>query len=281
MSVVSAPRHRHSPRVRRLAAESGVELDRLAGSGPAGRVTTGDVRRASTASAVAAPSAAARSVAPGLTTAQPTSVVEVDLTRVMALLERAAPQLLAREGTRLTVTAFVAKAVLEALTAQPLLNASIDPDGRTVVRPRRRRLGITVDVEDGVRVPVLHDGDQLNLVGLARRVGELADRARTGSPGPDDPAGGTFTLTDTGSRGALWDTPVLVPGQAGHLGLGAVVERPVVLRRPDGERVIGIRSMAYLALTYDHRLVDGAAAARFLFTVRTRLETARFEDDLA
>jgi 2-oxoglutarate dehydrogenase E2 component (dihydrolipoamide succinyltransferase) len=160
------------------------------------------------------------------------------------------------------------------------LNASIDDDGRTVVHHAKQNLGIAVDTDRGLVVPVLKDAGDLNLLGLSRRIDELARRARVGALSPDDLSGGTFTLTNTGSRGALFDTPILLPGQVGILGTGAIVERPVVLRRPDAERVIAIRSMAHLALTYDHRLVDGSDAARFLGAIKARLEAAQFAAEL-
>jgi 2-oxoglutarate dehydrogenase E2 component (dihydrolipoamide succinyltransferase) len=299
--------------VRRLAAEAGVPLTTLVGTGPSGRVTVDDVRRA--AAPVAAASAPAASVAaPAVTpapaaafedgdrrepmsrlrtvvaermmtslhtSAQLTSVVEVDVTPVVVLRRRVAPGLQERLGVRLTLTAFFAKAAVEALRAQPVLNASIDADGRTVVHHAKQHLGIAVDTDKGLMVPVVKDAGDLNLLGLSRRIGEVAERTRSGGLSADDLSGGTFTLTNTGSRGALWDTPILVPGQVAILGTGAVVERPVVLVRPDGERVIAIRSMAYLALTYDHRLVDGADAARFLTTIKDRLEAGRFDSELA
>ena len=289
-------------------------LAALVGTGPSGRVTADDVRRAAAAPVVAAPTAPALVAAPGVTpapaaafedgdrrepmtrlrsvvadrmmtslhtSAQLTSVVEVDVTPVVVLRRRVAPDLQERLGVRLTLTAFFAKAAVEALRAQPILNASIDGDGRTVVHHAKQHLGIAVDTDKGLMVPVVKDAGDLNLLGLSRRIGEVAERTRSGALTADDLSGGTFTLTNTGSRGALWDTPILVPGQVGILGTGAVVERPVVLVRPDGERVIAIRSMAYLALTYDHRLVDGADAARFLTTIKDRLEAGRFDSELA
>jgi len=312
-SAGGGSRHEHSPRVRRLAAEAGVALTALVGTGPSGRVTADDVRRAA-ASVAAASAPDASIVAPSVTpapaaafeegdrrepmsrlrsvvaermmtslhtSAQLTSVVEVDVTPVVMLRRRIAPDLQERLGVRLTLTAFFAKAAVEALRAQPLLNASIDADGRTVVHHAKQHLGIAVDTGKGLMVPVVKDAGDLNLLGLSRRIGEVAERTRSGALTADDLSGGTFTLTNTGSRGALWDTPILVPGQVAILGTGAVVERPVVLVRPDGERVIAIRSMAYLALTYDHRLVDGADAARFLTTIKDRLEAGRFDSELA
>ncbi|MBI1378423.1 MAG: 2-oxoglutarate dehydrogenase, E2 component, dihydrolipoamide succinyltransferase [Frankiales bacterium] len=313
--VEGAPRHVHSPRVRRLAREHGIALDAVAGTGPHGRVTPVDVERAAAAApgmaAAPAPGPAAAPARPATpsvplgagdrrepmsrlrsvvaermmtslhTSAQLTSVVEVDVTRVVELRREVAADLRDRLGVRLTLTAFFAKAAVEALRAHPVLNSSIEPDGATVVTRAGVHLGVAVDTDKGLMVPVVRDAQDLNVLGLSRRIEDVAARTRGGTIGPDELAGGTFTLTNTGSRGALWDTPILVPGQVGILGTGAVVERPVVVRRPDGERVIAIRSMAHLALTYDHRLVDGADAARFLTTIKERLEAGRFETEIA
>ena len=176
---------------------------------------------------------------------------------------------------RPTVMALVVDAVVQALRAYPLLNASIDADGRTVHDSGRQHIGVTVDTDKGVVVPVIKDAGDLNLRGLSRRIDDLTDRAGHGALLPDDLTAGTFTVTNTGSRGVVFDTPILVPGQVGIVGAGDIVERAVVVRRPDGERAIAIRSMAYLALTYDHRLVDGADAARFLTFVKERLQSER------
>ena len=213
------------------------------------------------------------------TTAQLTSVVEVDVTPIVALRDEVAADLRDRLGVRLTLTAFFAKAVIEALQAFPLLNASIDAEHRIVYRARQH-LGIAVDTDRGLLVPVIKDAGELNLLGLSRRIGDLAARTRDASLSADDLAGGTFTLTNTGSRGVLFDTPILVPGQVGILATGAVVERPVVARHADGQRVVVIRSMTHLALTYDHRLVDGADAARFLAFIKDRLEAGHFQTEL-
>jgi 2-oxoglutarate dehydrogenase E2 component (dihydrolipoamide succinyltransferase) len=285
----------HSPLVRRLASESGIALVSLRGTGPGGRVTRSDVAAIAAAQAHAAPPDAGDQVEPMSrlrtviaermltslrTTAQLTSVVEVDVSAVVALRGQASAELSARLGVRLTYTAFYARAVVEALRAFPLLNASIGADGHSVVHHASQHLGVAVDTDRGLMVPVVKDAGDLNLLGLSRRIGELAAGARDGSLSPDDLAGGTFTLTNTGSRGVLFDTPILVPGQVGILGTGAIVERPTVTRHSDGQRVVVIRAMTHLALTYDHRLVDGADAARFLAFVKERLEAGQFRAEL-
>jgi 2-oxoglutarate dehydrogenase E2 component (dihydrolipoamide succinyltransferase) len=183
-------------------------------------------------------------------------------------------------GGRLTFTAFFVDAVVQALRAYPLLNASIDSDGRTI-HHARQHVGVAVDTDGGLVVPVIKDAGDLNLRGLSRRISDVSGRARRGALFPDDLSAGTFTVTNTGTRGALFDTPILVPGQVGILGAGKIVERAVAIRRSDGERAIAIRSMAYLALTYDHRLVDGATAARFLTFVTERLQGERPASELS
>jgi 2-oxoglutarate dehydrogenase E2 component (dihydrolipoamide succinyltransferase) len=266
VSVVTAARHRHSPRVRRLAAEVGVGLSSVDGTGPGGRVTTADVRRAK----VAADDASALPTGSG--TAQPataalTSVVEVDVSAIVG-----------HDQGDLPLAAYVAKATVEALRQHPRLNTPVGTDGSTDATVH---LGLAVDSGRGTVVSVVPDAGDLNLQGLARRLAELVDRAHTGSSRTDDLPGGTFTLADAGSHGALWDTPPLAPGQAAALGLGSVVERPVVVRRPDGERVVAIRSMAYLVLARDPQLADAAESGRFLKSVKDRLEAGRSHGDRA
>jgi pyruvate dehydrogenase E2 component (dihydrolipoamide acetyltransferase) len=322
--TVPGPRHRHSPRVRRLASQAGVRLDTVVGSGPSGRVTPRDVLAlvpgTTTAAQLATPVAentrpgptataaptrgpvptpitvedgdqtrpmtrlrslvAERMMTSLQTSAQLTSVMEVDLTAVVALRERTKGDLAERLGIRLTITAFFAKTVVEALRAHPLLNSSIHADGRTVVQHASQHLGVAVDTPKGLMVPVARGAGDLTLLALCRRINDLAAGARSGSLTADQLSGGTFTLTNTGSRGVLWDTPILVPGQVGILGSGTVVERPAVVRLAGGGRGIAIRSITNLALTYDHRLVDGADAARFLGTIKDRLEAGQFQDDL-
>jgi pyruvate dehydrogenase E2 component (dihydrolipoamide acetyltransferase) len=295
--VRSAPRHRHSPLIRRLARETGVDPDSLVATGPGGRVTRADLASAvahrTTPSPIPVVRAAAedpaveeerrepmsrlrtivaeRMMTSLATSAQLTCVVEVDLSGIVRL----------RRGERstddipLSMTAFFVDAVVQALRGYPLLNASIDTDGHTIVHHARHHIGIAVDTARGLVVPVIRDAGDLSLRGLSRRIADLAGRARSGTLAPDDLSAGTFTVTNTGSRGALFDTPILVPGQVGILGTGAAAERPVVVRRSTGERAIAIRDMAHLALTYDHRLIDGADAARFLALIKQRLEIER------
>ncbi len=207
--------------------------------------------------------------------AQLTTVVEVDVTKVARLRAAAKADFLEREGVKLSFMPFFALAAIEALKQHPMVNSSIDGD--EVTFHARENLGIAVDTEKGLIVPVIKDAGDLNIAGLARKIAELAERTRSNKIGPDDLGGGTFTLTNTGSRGALFDTPILNQPQVGILGTGSVVKRPVVHTDTDGQETIAIRSMIYLALTYDHRIVDGADAARFLTTMKTRLEDASFE----
>lgn len=212
--------------------------------------------------------------------AQLTTVVEVDVTRVAALRTRAKDAFLAREGIPLSFLPFFARATLEALKHFPNLNASVNSDTSTVIFHDSAHLGIAVDTDRGLLVPVIRDAGDLTLSGLARRITDLAERTRTSKVGPDELSGGTFTLTNTGSRGALFDTPIINQPQVGILGTGLVVKRPVVVTEPHGEDAIAIRSMVYFALTYDHRIVDGADAARFLNAIKTRLESADFQAEL-
>ncbi|MGB6021640.1 MAG: 2-oxoglutarate dehydrogenase, E2 component, dihydrolipoamide succinyltransferase [Ornithinimicrobium sp.] len=207
--------------------------------------------------------------------AQLTTVVEVDVTKVARLRAQAKNDFLQREGVKLSFMPFFALAAVEALKQHPTVNSSIDGD--QVVFHAQENLGIAVDTEKGLIVPVIKDAGDLNVAGLARKIADLAERTRTNKIGPDELGGGTFTLTNTGSRGALFDTPILNQPQVGILGTGSVVRRPVVVVDEDGGENIAIRSMVYLALTYDHRIVDGADAARFLSTVKARLEEASFE----
>jgi 2-oxoglutarate dehydrogenase E2 component (dihydrolipoamide succinyltransferase) len=212
--------------------------------------------------------------------AQLTTVVEVDVTRVARLRQQAKAEFERREGVKLSFLPFFAAATVEALKQHPNVNASIDTEAGTVTYHEAEHLGIAVDTERGLLVPVIHDAGDLNLGGLARKIADLAERTRANKVSPDELGGGTFTLTNTGSRGALFDTPIINQPQVGILGTGAVVKRPVVADDPDLGEVIAVRSMVYLALTYDHRIVDGADAARFLVTVKERLEHGAFEADL-
>ena len=210
--------------------------------------------------------------------AQLTTVVEADVTAIARLRDRAKDDFEAREGVKLTFLPFFALAAVEALKVHPKLNAVIDGD--QVTYHDAEHVGVAVDTERGLMVPVIHSAGDLNIGGLARKIGDLAQRTRSGHVGPDELAGGTFTLTNTGSRGALFDTPIINQPQVAILGTGTVVKRPVVVTDPALGEVIAVRSMVYLALTYDHRLVDGADAARFLNTVKSRLEEGAFEAEL-
>jgi pyruvate dehydrogenase E2 component (dihydrolipoamide acetyltransferase) len=210
--------------------------------------------------------------------AQLTTVVEADVTAIARLRDRAKADFEAREGVKLTFLPFFALAAVEALKMHPKLNAVINGD--QVTYHDAEHLGVAVDTERGLMVPVIHNAGDLNIGGLARKIGDLAQRTRSGQVGPDELAGGTFTLTNTGSRGALFDTPIINQPQVAILGTGTVVRRPVVVKDSALGEVIAVRSMVYLALTYDHRLVDGADAARFLTTVKNRLEEGAFETEL-
>ncbi|MFC6850802.1 2-oxoglutarate dehydrogenase, E2 component, dihydrolipoamide succinyltransferase [Aquipuribacter hungaricus] len=210
--------------------------------------------------------------------AQRTTVVEVDVTRVAALRTRAKNSFAQREGVRLSFLPFFALAAVEALKAYPVVNSSVEGD--EIVYHGGEHLGIAVDTERGLLVPVIKDAGDLNIAGLARKIADLAERTRTNKATPDELSGGTFTLTNTGSRGALFDTPILNQPQVAILGTGSVVKRPMVLTDAEGNESIAVRSMVYLALSYDHRVVDGADAARFLSTVKARLEEGAFESAL-
>jgi 2-oxoglutarate dehydrogenase E2 component (dihydrolipoamide succinyltransferase) len=211
--------------------------------------------------------------------AQLTTVVEVDVTKIARLRERAKRDFEAREGVRLSFLPFFAVAAVEALKQYPVVNASIEED--QVVYHAEENLGIAVDTDRGLLVPVIRGAGDLNIAGIARKIADIAERTRTNKITPDELGGGTFTLTNTGSRGALFDTPIINQPQVAILGTGGVVKRPVVVADAFGDETIAIRSMVYLALTYDHRLVDGADAARFLVAVKHRLEEGAFEADLA
>jgi 2-oxoglutarate dehydrogenase E2 component (dihydrolipoamide succinyltransferase) len=308
-----------TPLVRKLASEHGVDLSRLQGSGVGGRIRKQDVQAAidSAQQQQAAPAPAQGAVAPSApavspeasdeakalrgttqkmsrlrqvlarrmveslqTAAQLTTVIEVDVTRIARLRERAKQSFEASEGVKLSFLPFFAKAAVEALKLHPKINASVDEENKAVTYHAAEHLSIAVDTERGLLSPVIHDAGDLNLGGLARKVADLADRTRANKVKPDELSGGTFTLTNTGSRGALFDTPILNPPQVAMLGTGTVVKRPVVVSDGNGGDTIAIRSMVYLALSYDHRLVDGADAARFLTTLKQRLEEGSFEADL-
>jgi pyruvate dehydrogenase E2 component (dihydrolipoyllysine-residue acetyltransferase) len=211
------------------------------------------------------------------TSAQLTTVVEADVTAIARLRDRAKAAFEAREGVKLSFLPFFALATVEALKAHPKLNAVIDTANGTVIYHDAEHLGIAVDTQRGLMVPVIRNAGDLNIGGLARKIADLAQRTRAGQVSPDDLTGGTFTLTNTGSRGALFDTPIINQPQVGILGTGTVNKRAVVVDDQDLGEVITVRSIVYLALTYDHRLVDGADAARFLVTIKNRLEEGAFE----
>jgi 2-oxoglutarate dehydrogenase E2 component (dihydrolipoamide succinyltransferase) len=304
-----------TPLVRRLAAEHGVDLSSVTGTGVGGRIRKQDVLAAAApaAPAAAAPAAPAASAvsrpssaaSPDLTlrgrteklsrlraviarrmvesleiSAQLTTVVEADVTRIAKLRSQVKDDFAAREGVKLSFLPFFAKAAVEALKAHPSVNSSVDLEAGTVTYHDSENLGVAVDTERGLLVPVIQGAGDLSLAGIARKIADLAERTRTNKITPDELGGGTFTLTNTGSRGALFDTPIINQPQVAILGTGSVVKRPVVVQDPDLGEVIAVRSMVYLALTYDHRIVDGADAARFLTTVRERLEAGQFHGEL-
>ena len=213
------------------------------------------------------------------TSAQLTTVVEVDVTRIAALRGRIKADFELREGVKLSFLPFFCKAAVEALKVYPQINSSIDMDAGIITYHDSENLGIAVDTDRGLLVPVVRDAGDLNIAGIARRIADLAERTRTNKVGPDEVSGGTFTVTNTGSRGALFDTPIINMPQVAILGTDSVVKRPVVIS-DDGQDVIAIRSMVYLSLSYDHRIVDGADAARFLSTVKSRLEEGAFDAEL-
>jgi pyruvate dehydrogenase E2 component (dihydrolipoyllysine-residue acetyltransferase) len=275
-----------------------------AAAGPAAAAPAAPAPAAAAAPAPSAPAASARPVVPSTlrgttermsrarqviarrmveslqTSAQLTTVVEADVTAISRLRDRAKADFEAREGVKLSFLPFFALATLEALKVHPRLNASIDAEAGQVIYHDDEHLGIAVDTERGLMVPVIQNAGDLNIGGLARKIADLATRTRAGQVSPDELAGGTFTLTNTGSRGALFDTPIINQPQVAILGTGSVVKRAVVVEDPALGEVITVRSMVYLALTYDHRLVDGADAARFLATVKERLEEGAFEAEL-
>ena len=305
-----------TPLVRKLAAENGVDLASVKGTGVGGRVRKQDVLAA--AEAKQAPTAAASPAAPVappvvakaaasplahlrgttvkasrirqltarktreslLASAQLTQTHEVDMTKIVTLRSRAKKDFAEREGVNLTYLPFIARAVIEALKAHPNINASYNEETSEITYYDAEHLGFAVDTEQGLLSPVVHNAGDLSLAGLARAVNDIAARARSGDLKPDELSGGTFTITNIGSQGALFDTPILVPPQAAMLGTGAIVKRPRVIIDEAGNESIGVRSICYLPMTYDHRLIDGADAGRFLTTVRRRLEDGAFEAEL-
>ena len=289
---------RLSPLVRRLVREHGFDPRALRGTGQGGRITEEDVRAAVERgdARTSAPRLAAPTSGPGgparteplsrmrkviaqrmhdsiHTTAQLTAAVEADVTRIMALRAQVRAAARARHGITLSPMAFLAHATVRALAMHPLLNASIDVEAGTMTLHAGVNLGIAVDAPNGLMVPVIRDAQQLGPVGLQQRIADLAERARTRRITPDDLSGGTFTITNTGSRGSLFDTPILNPPEVGILATPAIEKRPVVITAEDDTDRIAIRSRTYLCLTYDHRLIDGADAARFLTDLATLVDS--------
>ncbi len=301
-----------TPIVRKLANDLGVNLASVKGTGIGGRIRKEDVEAAAPKSAssvstatTAAPAQrsaaapvvatsplrgttvtmsrlrkviAARMVESLQVSAQLTTVIEVDVTKIARLRDRSKATFEAREGVKLSFLPFFAVAVCEALKQHPVLNSSVEGD--QIIYHGAEHLGVAVDTERGLLVPVIHNAGDLNMGGIARKISDLAARTRDNKVTPDELGGGTFTLTNTGSRGALFDTPIINQPQVAILGLGAIVKRPMVVKGEDGGETIAIRSMVYLGLSYDHRVVDGADAARFLVTLKERLEGGAFESDL-
>jgi pyruvate dehydrogenase E2 component (dihydrolipoamide acetyltransferase) len=300
-----------TPLVRKLAVDNDVDLAALKGTGIGGRIRKQDVLEAAAAVKAAAVPAVPTAPAPAMTapsvsvspkrgttekmsrlrrviaarmveslqiSAQLTTVVEVDVTKIARLRDKAKRDFEAREGIKLSFLPFFAVAAVEALKAHPSVNSSVEGD--VITYHGSENLGVAVDTERGLLVPVIKDAGDLNIAGLARRIADLAERTRTSQVSPDELGGGTFTLTNTGSRGALFDTPIINQPNVAILGTGAVVKRPVVVKDQDGGETIAIHSMVYLALSYDHRVVDGAGAARFLNTMKGRLEEGAFEASL-
>lgn len=308
-----------TPLVRKLAKDNGIDLSTVKGTGVGGRIRKQDVQAAIAAKGSTAPAAApAASAAPAADGApkaahtfevspkrgtvektarirqviakrmresldistQLTQVTEVDMTRVAQLRAKAKDGFLAREGAKLTFLPFFAQAVTEALQQHPALNASMTEDLKQITYPDSENVAIAVDTPKGLLVPVIKNASDLGIAGLAKAIGDLGGRARTGDIAPEELTGSTFTITNIGSFGALFDTPIINQPNVAILGTGSIVKRPMVVKDVDGNDSIAIRSMCYLSLTYDHRVVDGADAGRFLYTLKTRLEEANFEAEL-
>jgi 2-oxoglutarate dehydrogenase E2 component (dihydrolipoamide succinyltransferase) len=294
-----------TPLVRRLASQQGVDLASVTGTGVGGRIRKEDVLKAAE-SASSAPAAAAAPAAPaplevsplrGTTqpmsrlrkvlakravesmqqTAQLTTVVEVDVTALAEYRDSVKASFLEKTGDKLSFLPFFALAAAEALRAFPIVNATVD--GEQIVYPESENVSIAVDTERGLLTPVLRDAASKNIAEIAHEIADLAARTRDNKLKPDELAGGTFTLTNTGSRGALFDTPVVFLPQSAILGTGTVVKRPGLVK-VGGADAIAVRSYVYLALSYDHRIIDGADAARFLGAVKARLESAQFAAQL-
>ncbi|WP_426246659.1 2-oxoglutarate dehydrogenase, E2 component, dihydrolipoamide succinyltransferase [Nocardioides sp. LHG3406-4] len=303
-----------TPLVRKMAAENGVDLAAVTGTGVGGRIRKQDVLDAAAAKKAPAPEAAPAAAAPAAASAAPapssspsplrgkteplsrlrkviakrmveslqvsaqlTTVVEVDVTTIARLRASVKDDFATREGVKLSFMPFFAKAAIDALKQHPSLNATIDTEKGEVTYFDRENLAIAVDTEKGLLTPVIKEAGDLSIAGLARKIADVAERTRSNKITPDELSGGTFTLTNTGSRGALFDTPIINQPQVAILGTGSIVKRPVVIDDPNLGETIAVRSMVYLALTYDHRLVDGADAARYLTEVKQRLEAGQFD----
>ncbi|MBC8090769.1 MAG: 2-oxoglutarate dehydrogenase, E2 component, dihydrolipoamide succinyltransferase, partial [Pseudonocardia sp.] len=212
--------------------------------------------------------------------AQLTTVQQVDMTRVAKLRARAKAEFERREGVKLTYLPFFAKAVVEALKAFPQVNASINDETKEVTYHAHVHLAVAVDTPRGLLVPVIKNAEDLNIAGLSRKIADVAARTRDNKIGPDELSGGTFTITNIGSAGALFDTPIINQPQVAILGTGVITKQPMVITGTDGDDVIAVRQVCYLPLTYDHRLVDGADAGRFVSAIKARLEEGAFEADL-
>ena len=302
-----------TPLVRKLAKDNGIDLSTVKGTGVGGRIRKQDVQAAIAAKGSTAPAAAPAAdgapkaghtfeVSPKRGTVEKTArirqviakrmresldistqltqVTEVDMTRVAQLRAKAKDGFLAREGAKLTFLPFFAQAVTEALQQHPALNASMTEDLKQITYPDSENVAIAVDTPKGLLVPVIKNASDLGIAGLAKAIGDLGGRARTGDIAPEELTGSTFTITNIGSFGALFDTPIINQPNVAILGTGSIVKRPMVVKDVDGNDSIAIRSMCYLSLTYDHRVVDGADAGRFLYTLKTRLEEANFEAEL-
>jgi 2-oxoglutarate dehydrogenase E2 component (dihydrolipoamide succinyltransferase) len=287
-----------TPLVRKLAAESGVNLAAVSGTGVGGRIRREDVLTAASgaSSAPAAPAFTAvpsalrgtvepmsrlrkvlgeRAVASMVSSAQLTTVVEVDVTKIAQLRSKVQAEFTAKTGVKLNFMPFFFLAAAEALRTHPKINAAID--GENIVYHATENISFAVDTERGLLTPVIRDAASLSLGAIAQQIADMAARTRENKLKPDELSGGTFTLTNTGSRGALFDTPVVFLPQSAILGTGVVAKRPVVVTDENGQDSIAIRSMVYLALSYDHRIIDGADASRFLVDVKARLEDANFQ----
>ncbi|MEU4737561.1 2-oxoglutarate dehydrogenase, E2 component, dihydrolipoamide succinyltransferase, partial [Streptomyces fradiae] len=302
-----------TPLVRKLASEHAVDLASVKGTGVGGRIRKQDVLAAAEAAKAPAPAAPAAAAAPaakapaqeasplrGQTVkmtrmrkvigdnmmkalhgqAQLSSVVEVDITKLMRLRGRAKDAFAAREGVKLSPMPFFVKAAAQALKAHPVINARINEDEGTITYFDSENIGIAVDSEKGLMTPVIKGAGDLNIAGIAKATADLAAKVRASKITPDELAGATFTISNTGSRGALFDTIIVPPNQVAILGIGATVKRPVVVDHPELGETIAVRHMTYLTLSYDHRLVDGADAARYLTAVKAILEAGEFEVDL-